>query len=103
MNDKENMEMLMYGSISLSYLTYYPLLLLLKERYSVCTEVYPQVLKHLIKLEISIEIKKCRMRVRCEISFGQILTKELDGVLVQEEQDIHSDKIFLNNLIKQIV
>lgn len=86
MNVFENMEMQMFGNISLIFLILFQLLLLLRIRSSVYMEVSPQALILWNKSNNSTEFKRYLMKVQCVISFGQILTIDAVGVSRQEVQ-----------------
>ena len=102
MSALESTEMLMFGKFSQNYLTIYRLLLLLRVKFSVCMAACLPLLIPLIKLDNSIEFKKCLKRAQCAIYSGQIPTIVVDGVFPQEELVTHSVRTSLSNLITQI-
>jgi len=72
-------------------------------KFSVSMEDCRPLLKLLIKYEILTEFRKFHMKDQCVIYFGQIQTREQDGVFLLEEQVTHLDKIFLSNLTEQMI
>lgn len=103
MNAWENMEMQMFGSIILTCLIYYLLPLLLKIKYFAFMEVFLQILRLLIKLDKLIGKWKFHMKDQCVISFGLTLMTGMVGEYLQEEQDLHLDKMYHKTLIGPII
>jgi len=102
-NAIRNTVMPMFGNVSQTCSIIFPWQPWLKIKFSayMVDYLHPLILWNI--LEHLIDFKKFHMKDQCAICYGQTQMTEMDGVSRQEEQDIHSDMIFLINLIIIII
>src|SRR5437667_8104749 len=90
----ENTETQTFGNILLTSSTFYPLQPLLKIKFSVCMEDYPQALTRWTTFVRSIESRKYLMKDPCAISSGRTQMIVVDGGFLREVLGIPLVRIF---------